>query len=67
MNTVTTRFNSYFYEPGCTGTDAFAQLDWDKGLNFVNPPLSLMARVVYFLRELGPNAKTLVIAPHWTS
>ena len=39
-NKVVPHFNSYFYEPGCSGTDAFAQKDWGEGINFVNPPLS---------------------------
>ena len=39
-NKVVPHFNSYFYEPGCSGMDAFAQKDWGEGINFVNPPLS---------------------------
>ena len=55
-NKIVTKFNSYFYEPGCSGTDAFAQSDWGEGISFVNPPLSLMSRTVHFIREYVPKA-----------
>ena len=64
-NRVCPRFNSYFTEPGCEGTDAFAQHNWNDELNFVNPPLSQIGRVVCFLREQFPHARVLFLAPSW--
>lgn len=64
-NAVVKSFNSYFYEPGCTGVDAFAQTNWMEGLNYVYPPLSCIGRTLYFLCTHYPLAKVAFIAPKW--
>ena len=64
-NQVCTWFNSYFTALGYEGANAFAQHNWKDELNFVNPPLSLIGRVVCFLWEQFPHAHVLYQAPSW--
>lgn len=64
-NKVCRRFNSFFYEPNCAGVDAFAQNDWEAGLNWVHPPLSLIDKVLLFLRSNAPTATCLILVPKW--
>ena len=66
-NAVLPAFNSYFYEAGCAGIDAFAQVDWLSHINFVHPPVSIMGRVVQFLAYEQPACKAVVIFPMWAS
>jgi hypothetical protein len=65
-NTLLPRFNSYFYEPGTMGVDAFAQDNWLENKNYCNPPISVLNRLVKFLRDFEPRfPPTVVIAPLW--
>ena len=59
-------YNTYFFEEGTSGVDAFAQTDWCNKKNFCNPPFSQIARVVKFLRGHHPTLPpTVLIAPKW--
>ncbi len=64
-NAVCSSFNTYFYEPGTSGVDAFAQNDWTQGLNWVHPPLCLIDRVLLSLLECAPTAQCLILVPLW--
>ena len=48
-NNMLPRFNSYFWETGCAGVDAFAQEDWLRLRNYCNPSLSQIACLVKFI------------------
>lgn len=66
QNHVLPAFNTYFYEEGSVGTDAFAQTDWERVKNFCNPPFSQLNRLVAFLRDFHPNLpRAIIIAPKW--
>ena len=59
------RFNSFLPQAEAEAVDAFSQR-WDRpgDCNLINPPFSLMARVVSKL-EAEPNTTAIVVAPHW--
>ena len=61
-------FNSYFWEEGTHGVDAFAQGDWAEHTNYCNPPLSQISRLCKFLQGFKPNLpRCIVVAPKWMS
>lgn len=64
-NKVLDKYNSYFYEPLTYGIDAFSQTDYDKMVNFLHPPLSLMGRVTIFIQNEIVNSKWVIIFPKW--
>jgi hypothetical protein len=48
-NALTKLYNTFYYEYGTAGIDAFAQKDWNNYINFVNPPFSVIGRLINFL------------------
>ena len=59
------RFNSFLPQAEAEAVDAFSQR-WDRSTdcNLINPPFSLLTRVVSKL-EAEPNTTAIVVAPHW--
>lgn len=64
-NRVCDNFNSLFIEPHSGGVDAFAQEDWNDKLNWVNPPVVIINKVVSFLEASYPSARVLLLTPCW--
>lgn len=64
QNRVVPRFNSFFPEPGSEG-DAF-NVSWEGDLNWINPPLGLLPRVVNKLSQ-EKRARAVMLAPYWPS
>ena len=52
-----------YFDPGCSGVDALAQLDWAEHNNFVNPSFHLIARILQIIPE--QQAVTTLLAPWW--
>jgi ribonuclease HI len=63
LNKQTVRFNSLRRCPGTEAIDAFQQC-WRHDINWVNPPFTLLHRVINLLKNQG-LPKTTVIAPYW--
>lgn len=57
------RFNSRYLEPGTSGVDALAQLNWSEHNNWVNPPFRLIPEVLRIIKE--QKAEATLIAPLW--
>lgn len=55
-------FSSYFWCPGTAGLDAFS-FDWGNHNNWINPPFSLIPKVIAHLRLC--QAAATVICPWW--
>ena len=66
-NRLLPKYNSYFWEEGCAGVDAFAQSDWDALRNYCNPPFSQVGRLVTFLQQCPGRIACAIIAPKWVS
>ena len=49
------------------GVDAFAQNDYLEHVNYINPPVSLVPRVLKYIEEEWPTAKCIFIMPFWTA
>ena len=68
---VTPFFLSEFMQPrdaGCVGVDAFAHARWDLwGDAWINPPWSLLPRVLRHLRQQPPSFRGVLVFPFWTS
>ena len=64
QNSHLKRFNSRFWEPGSEGIDALAQ-DWHCENNFINPPWTLLPKVVE--KIIQEKAWATVVAPVWPS
>ena len=62
-NALCPRFNSWYWCPGTSGLDAFAQPDWLTTNNWCNPPFRLIGRLISLVRELG--AVATIIVPVW--
>ena len=56
-------YNSLYWDPLTSGVDALAQTDWAQHNNFVNPPISLIPRVLDVI--IRQQAEATIIAPHW--
>ncbi len=54
-------YNSFFWDPGTTGVDALAQVDWQDHFNFVNPPIFLLSRIIQ--KIIVSRAEAVVVAP----
>ena len=63
MNHVCPKYNSLYHDPLTAGVDALAQQDWAQENNFVNPPFSLIPRVLDVLQS--QQATATLIAPWW--
>ena len=68
---VTPLFLSEFSQPreaGCVGVDAFAHRRWDLwGDAWINPPWSLLPRVLRHLRQQPSSFRGVLVFPFWTS
>lgn len=62
-NTISTRFNSLLPSPGAEALNGLAQ-NWSTELNWINPPFSLMQKVVSKLQN-SVCSTSIVIAPNW--
>ena len=63
-NTKISRFISWHWNPGCTGVDFFVQnLSGENCL--VVPPITIIARAVFYLRQ--QKAYATVLVPFWPS
>ena len=58
------RFNSRYWNPGCDDIDAFS-LNWSGENNWVVPPISVIPRVILFMRETRVTGT--LICPCWYS
>ena len=56
-------YNSRYYDPQSSGTDALAQQNWGQFNNFVNPPFRMIPQILGVLRV--QRATATVIAPYW--
>ncbi|MCG8672764.1 MAG: hypothetical protein MI867_25410 [Pseudomonadales bacterium] len=63
-NHLTPRFNSRFWCPGTAGVNAFA-FDWGRENNWLNPPFSLIPKVLRHMRACA--ASGTLIVPRWVS
>lgn len=61
-NAQCTPFSSFYWCPGTAGIDAFS-FDWASHNNWVNPPFSLIPKVISHLRLC--QAAATVICPWW--
>ena len=57
------KYNSRFHDPLSSGIDAFAQTDWHQHVNFINPPIRLLPRILQTLEQY--QAEATIIAPWW--
>ena len=62
-NTQLPRFNSWIYDVGTEGLNAFNH-DWTGERNWANPPWSQLPRLTRFLED-RPRVECLVLAPEW--
>ena len=63
LNRQCLRYNSRWADVGSEG-DAFAAPDWASANNWVNPPWTLLPRVVALLSGL-PSVHAIVLVPEW--
>ncbi len=56
-------YNSYHWDPLTSGVDALAQNNWEQLNNYVNPPFSMIPKVLDLLRL--QKATATLIAPVW--
>jgi hypothetical protein len=64
LNKQLPRFNSRWWCPGTEAVDAFTQ-HWGADFNWLNPPFSLIPRVLLHMRFC--KAKGVLIVPKWES
>ena len=57
-------FNSWFYQPGSSGVNAFSQ-DWSHHNNWLYPPVYLTCKVINHMKLC--SAKGTLIVPLWKS
>ena len=65
VNTQLPRFNAGYPCIGSEAMDAFTQ-DWADEVNYLNPPWSLIGKVIAKLRDT-PKAEAVLVVPHWPS
>ena len=63
MTTQLPEYNSMFWDPLTHGVNALAQTDWASKNNYVNPPFSLIPKVLDIIQSQGATAT--LIAPKW--
>ena len=63
-NTKLSRFDSRYWNPGCETVDTFTA-DWSGEMNWIVPPVYLVARVLNHMRK-GHSKGTLIV-PKWYS
>lgn len=61
-NHMVPRFNARWACPGVEAVNAFAQ-DWSRDINWVNPPFSLISKVLRLVWNQG--AETVIVVPVW--
>ena len=59
------RYNSLYWDPHTEAVDAMAQENWNKELNFCNPPFWMINRVLRKIEQ--QQAEAILIAPLWKS
>ena len=57
-------YNSAKYDTFTAGVDAFAQADWESHNNWINPPFSMLSRVVNRLVHMT-KCRTTICVPQW--
>ena len=57
------KYNSMYLDPYTAGVDALAQDDWNREMNFCNPPFWLIPKVLRTVVKQG--AEATLIAPLW--